>query len=1089
VRPVSSSSSAFIRSLVRRQGWLAQLARDGALLCALGLTASLAAETFDYGHDQPLMQTQVTLPESENALTLRQFIAACEQQTDFSFAYRTDNLPLDAALSLPQSESPLSLAQAFWAISSRKSIVFERVNRQIAVRFFAEGDTLRPLRDDAPRNAQEGRRSQPDLETFELEAFAVEGEYNEKMETLELRMQDVKFQNMLSADDMSRYAAGDMSEAIGRIAGVNVAEGRFAVIRGLSERYSATLVNGIPVPSADPEKQGVHLDLFSTDIVSRLEVSKTFSPDGPGNAAGGFINIVTTRIPNEPFADISFGTKFNDRAQRDYVTYTNAGRSDSWAMGTNDRITQVFGYDGTGVYRYAHVSDYSPERPWAQDGANYTLPEGVDLVGQHESPPLGLGFTASAGGGFGLFDRQFRILTTVAYDSSYKTEDGSYQKRWTSSYTFLNPFLTVPSIAYGLLPSHDPQFNYIHSQAEIDITALAALQFDLDPRGNHQITLTGFHSRVGEDTVFKFEDGRFEYEPTPSYFEGAYSLEGPQRPVGSGLLKSRLANVEGAIDDLYYRDIIYYEERTLSSLQLLGRHYFNNVGATPLKAEWALSHNTTSTEEPDARYLEYYYVPSEGVFGSDTSRDEGSSNYRSWRFIDEEQDFARTDLEYEFIFNTISTLDLSGGASYDESTRDVLQGRSLFVVSGRDEDAEELFSANGSATAFIPKTSNRDVTANSLREMKAAYVSGVFTLFDKVDLIAGARAESLEMTSQAIYIDRKLASITSLFTHESLGIGPVFDLGPGDDGTYWAGTLDRVFLLPSLGAAYRPIEGLSVRLNYGETVARPSFREYTAYMAFTPDSLEQNLGNPQLETSDVRSTDFRTEYVWGAQGDLAAMSLFYKEVDRPIEKVQMDSTNYGEYYVWVNNDHTAYLNGLELEFRKHLGFLGDFWSDFSIGGNYTYIDAVVKEVSPIYEREVGNWDPYFVDIPEDALFTGSSQERRLFDQPEWIVNTDLTYEHEESGTRLTIAYYAISEILDASAAASPTMDLYLNDYYRVDFTARQRLLDGLQLSLSIKNLTDSLRSLQYDPYATSKDIYQRRYRVGRDYSISLSYSF
>jgi len=765
-------------------------------------------------------------------------------------------------------------------------------------------------------------------------------------------------------------------------------------------------------------------------------------------------------------------------------------------MGTNDRITQVFGYDANGNYKFVSTGDFSPELPWVKDGARYTLPEGIDMVAQHESPPQGLSFTASGGGGSELLGRRFRILTTVSYDSSYKTADGFYEDRWPTNITLINEgsgYTMVSDLWYGTMTSHGPLYDYTQSVATVSLTGLAALQYDLDAKGNHTLTFNAFMSKVGEDTVLKFDDGEFEYEREGEVY---FSSE---RPWG-GLLKTRVSDDSSAVDDYYYWDLLFYEERSLYSLQLLGDHFFDIPGETPLKVNWAASHNTTSTEEPDARSAEYVYLTSQGVYDSSTNRDLAGNNYRSWRFIDEAQDFARLDFEYESIFGRNFSAIFSSGASYDDSDRDVLQGRTTFRLASTQTTAQELFSADDAR--YYSSGGARDVTSEARRELKAGYLSGVFTFFDRIDVIAGARAESLEMSSFTEYpSDRKTKSVESLIGGETdLSLTNIFGFGPGEDGSFINGTLDRVFLLPSVGLAYRPTDNLKLRLNYTETVARPSFREYTAYLAFLPDSLSQTLGNPQLETSDVRSTDFRTEYLWGDEGNLAAISLFYKEVDHPIERVKVPSTSVGEYHTWVNNPNTAYLTGLELEFRQYLTFIphwlgGDFWNDFSIGGNYTYIDAVVAVSDALIEKQTrpgGSWDPRpNLPRPDDIIFEGPRTERRLYNQPQWIVNADLTYDNADMGSRLTLAYYAISEILTSGgiASSSVTHDEYSDNFYSIDFTARQQLFEGCHLSFSVKNLTDSIRGVQYDPYLTTQDYYQRRYRVGRDYSISLSYSF
>ena len=76
----------------------------------------------------------------------------------------------------------------------------------------------------------------------------------------------------------------------------------------------------------------------------------------------------------------------------------------------------------------------------------------------------------------------------------------------------------------------------------------------------------------------------------------------------------------------------------------------------------------------------------------------------------------------------------------------------------------------------------------------------------------------------------------------------------------------------ALGFTYRPIEGLSLRGAWSQTVARPSFREMGFYVSVEPGTDDLTVGNPQLQLSDVESWDARAEYAWGEYGDLAALS-------------------------------------------------------------------------------------------------------------------------------------------------------------------------------------------------------------------------
>jgi len=321
------------------------------------------------------------------------------------------------------------------------------------------------------------------------------------------------------------------------------------------------------------------------------------------------------------------------------------------------------------------------------------------------------------------------------------------------------------------------------------------------------------------------------------------------------------------------------------------------------------------------------------------------------------------------------------------------------------------------------------------------------------------------------------------------------------------GTIDERHWLPSAAFAWRPLGGMSVRGAYSQTVARPSFREMGFYVSVEPGTDDRVVGNPQLQTSFVNSYDTRLEYVWGELGEIASFSAFYKTIDDPIESIVVrDPTNFSLvssalYRTFFNNPNTATLWGIEVEGRKNLGFLGpDLAESFSIGGNFSWIDASVDRTAPELVRSKAVFGTLPGDAPSFSRLAGS---RRLFGQPQWIANADLSFDQPDWGTKLTLSVFAISDVLDAAGSAtigpdgtviSFTPDRYVDAFYQLDLVLSQtwevELLRGdLTLKLSAKNLTDTTRRIVYDPSQTLAEIPERSYKKGRDYKLSLTYRF
>ncbi len=106
---------------------------------------------------------------------------------------------------------------------------------------------------------------------------------------------------IMSAEQFSRSGDGDAASALRRASGLTLVGGQFIFIRGLGERFSSTLVNGAAIPSPDPTRRVVPLDIFPTSVLESVLVQKTYSPDRPAEFAGGTIELRTRGIPDQFF--------------------------------------------------------------------------------------------------------------------------------------------------------------------------------------------------------------------------------------------------------------------------------------------------------------------------------------------------------------------------------------------------------------------------------------------------------------------------------------------------------------------------------------------------------------------------------------------------------------------------------------------------------------------------------------------------------------------------------------------------------------------------------------------------------------------
>ncbi len=953
-----------------------------------------------------------------------------------------------------------------------------------------------------------------------FEEFVVEASPMEEILAAS-RMESDELLNTLNAAEFAKFAASDVADALKFVPGVNVVEGQFAIIRGLEDRYSSTLYNSAVVPSPDPDSQSVQLDLFPSDIVTNLVVAKTFAPNTPSNSSGGSINILTNEYPESFEAKFSAGSGWNSNAWDDFYELNGGSPTGSQTDGS-DTLESDFGI--------------------------------------------------SLGGRTSLLEREVRFKLLGASEVDYQTGEGE-ETAAEPERAATAPVPIPGGLSLGELSLTDGAFDLTESEETEQKTAYAGFGFDIDPDGAHVIDANYFYTEKKDKTVQLYENGWFEgfdYAPlverqannddvSPSFFDGtatnsswiARSIRANTgEPVTRGPLFGNSFSESDSFD--VTRDLVVY--------QMNGDHTIDALDN--LHLSWAANTaRTTQTEE--SLGARYFYEPDD-LSTPPTTFPSTVASLGPGRFyvndgifassndIHERQNFARVDVDHEFDLSSALRVKLDGGYWYEHAKRDVesdflesptVSGSSQFALScdtaeclGRTIRTDLDLEPNGQFSG------TRDSENDSRREIQAYNLGSKVTLWDNLDLLAGARWESLQIESnndaftgepaldgtpavfptKYLFFDRLdnparnegTPRPDATYNDQLLGIAvptdPVTGLvdlaSESEIRSFVDGEIDEDRVLPAFGFTYRPLEGLNLRGAYSQTVARPSFREMGYYVSVEPGSDDLIVGNPQLQLSDVTSYDLRTEYSWGETGDLAAFSVFYKTIDDPIESIiirnplNAEGSSSALFRTFFNNPAEARLYGVEVEGRKNLGFLGpDFAQYFSLGGNFTYIDAKVDRT----DTELARADAFF-GAPDGTpvRFTSYEKDRRLFGQPEWIANVDLSFDNPDWGTKVTLSYFAISDILDAagSAATGPngeilslTLDRYLDSFDQLNLVVSQTWLVNalggeVTLKGNVKNLTDSERRVIYDEEQTSGTVVDRSLKIGLDYSISLTYS-
>jgi outer membrane receptor protein involved in Fe transport len=115
----------------------------------------------------------------------------------------------------------------------------------------------------------------------------------------------------ISAETIKRTPDKNTSDVLKRISGASIQDNRFVIIRGLNDRYNAALINGTPLPSSESDRKAFSFDIFPSNMLDNIVITKTASPDLPGEFAGGVVQINTKSVPDKDFQSISIGSGYN----------------------------------------------------------------------------------------------------------------------------------------------------------------------------------------------------------------------------------------------------------------------------------------------------------------------------------------------------------------------------------------------------------------------------------------------------------------------------------------------------------------------------------------------------------------------------------------------------------------------------------------------------------------------------------------------------------------------------------------------------------------------------------------------------------
>ena len=891
-----------------------------------------------------------------------------------------------------------------------------------------------------------------EMEEFVVEDVVVKGT---EAEMLKLRIESAATMDSVSKEVMSAAGAGDAADAVKLVAGATIQDGKYAVIRGLPDRYVNSQMNGVRLPTADADKRAVQLDQFPTDVIQSIQISKTFTPDQQGDASGGAVNVMLKGVPEESILGFSIGYSVNTQvmANRNKFLSDKGGGVNFWGLNDGRQIQK-------------------PATDWS--GA---------VGGTGMDAPHDWSWSLSAGGKHTFLSG----LRVGAFGNFYYDRSASYRPDMVSDrYWVVDPGeeMTPRFSGQDADRKRTSLFNLVRAAEEVQWGGLGLVGLEFE---DHTLKLIYMRTQATENTVTLGEDTRGK-----EFFYPGYDPDDPHDP----------GNI--ARDDSPYlrSETIVYTERQTDTLQFSGTHVLGipeigiilpHLNVNPLltilspQVDWTISRNSASMDQPDKRlFAEAWkgpafnnptpWIPGSG-FVEDPIHTKWKPSHlssmgnlqRIWRDVSETSDQYSVNIRFPFRQWTGHEGYVKFGLFRDRVHREFNQESFTNpdptdpgIVTSWVGPWEERWSQNWVGEEHIIEAVETDVDYVGDQQISAWYHMIDLPLCRSLKFVGGTRYETTELEIVNSPED-------SVVWFDPSGLPSSLEGSEADV------SFKQEDILPSMGFVFTPFDQITIRGSRTETIARQTFKELTPVQQQEFLGADLFVGNPELSMSSLKNYDLRFDYRPSRTSrSLVSVSWFHKDITDPIEYVQR-VTNTTLYTTPVNYPE-GYLTGWEFEIRQDLGEWWDELAGLSIGGNATIIDSEVT--LPKSEAEVFS-DP-LVDAPMPT--------RHMMNAPEHLYNLYMTYESRELGTKVGLFYTVRGDVLVAGAGESQTNfipNVYETEYGTLNFTLSKKLNEHWTLKFKAKNLLNPKIQTVYRSEYIGEDVVRSSYRKGIDFSVSL----
>ena len=507
-----------------------------------------------------------------------------------------------------------------------------------------------------------------------------------------MRMRAPAVQDNVGAIEMSANDDSNAADAMQRVTGVSVVEGQSVFVRGLGERYSNTTLAGATLPTTEPDRRVVPLDLFPTGLIDSVQVSKTYTPDKPSQFAGGLVEIVPLKLPGETSFEVSAGGGWNSLTTgAPGLGYPGGGRD--WAGFDDGTRALPAGFPDRKVTRRGR---FSPE------GVGFT-PEELRAIGlsfgntwdpRPETMPFDQSYSGTFGGRFG----RLGVVATFrhAQNARHNTEQQTYYK-----------------VGQGGVEPFNGPYDFEISERSGVVGGVGNVSYQFTP--NQRLSFENFLTHVGTDETRRFE--------------------GYNDDVGENIRNQRL----------------WWVEEQITSHHVGGEHLFPALSNSRL--DWKIALSRAGREEPDLREALFEFDPARSTY---VLADESQSGLRQFNdLLDDTVETSGNWSTLFKQWDGLASQVKFGGSHLDRD-RDFLSRRLRFNprnAAGVDLSApvEQIFAPANVGTAFELREETRGTDRYDAAQSVGAFYGMVdLPLAASARLVTGARVEQFSQQVETL---------------------------------------------------------------------------------------------------------------------------------------------------------------------------------------------------------------------------------------------------------------------------------------------------------------------------------------------------